>query len=52
VTSDQIKARQAIELSERDWLQEVAYQLALLNEKQAKPAPEPVKVPFKPAGKR
>jgi len=35
MTSEEIKARVAMQLSERDWLREIAYQLALLNEKQA-----------------
>lgn len=42
MTSNEIKQKQALELSDTRWLQEIAFQLALLNEK-----PEPQKHPQK-----
>lgn len=37
MTSEEIKARDVLALSTNGWLKEVAYQVALLNEKQAAP---------------
>ena len=34
MTSDEIKAKQAIDLSANAWMREICIQLALLNEKQ------------------
>jgi hypothetical protein len=51
MTSDQIKQKDTLELSLGAWLKEIAYQLALLNERPANPPPEakPVQInkPFK-----
>lgn len=42
MTSDEIKQKEALDFSQAGWLREIAYQLALLNEKQA---PEVKKTP-------
>jgi hypothetical protein len=43
MTSEEIKQKQAVDLSTNGWLREVCIQLALLNEKGATPEPaEPI----------
>lgn len=39
MTSEEIKAKEAIAFSVNSWLREIAYQLARLNEHQAKQGP-------------
>jgi hypothetical protein len=39
MTSEEIKAKTPIDLSERAWMREIAMQLALLNEKKPEPKP-------------
>lgn len=40
MTSDEIKAKPAIDWGQLSWLREIAYQLALLNEKNQPFSPE------------
>lgn len=45
MTSDDIKNAHPMDRSTNDWLREVAYQLALLNEKPAATPPKPQQQP-------
>jgi len=41
MTSEEIKQKQATDLSANGWLRELCLQVALLNEKSAEPLPDP-----------
>ncbi len=48
MTSDQIRALQATDLSANTWLKEIAFQLALMNEANSPSADEAKRFPVKP----
>jgi hypothetical protein len=42
MTSEEIRNKNAVDLSERSWMKEICLQLALLNEKANPPVPKPI----------